>query len=96
MEEKVSKVLSCAIDRVNELLPTGESLPKEEDTVLLGQGGKLNSMDFVNLVVAIEEELEKQLGVRAALVDEVMVGNGVLTVGGLNEMLRRIVRDHKP
>jgi acyl carrier protein len=96
MEEKVSKVLSCAIDRVNELLPTGESLPKEEDTVLLGQGGKLNSMDFVNLVVAIEEELEKQLGVRAALVDEVIVGNGVLTVGGLNEMLRRIVRDHKP
>ena len=62
MEEKVEKVLNCAIDRVNELLPTGESLSKEKDTVLLGQGGKLDSMGFVNLVVAIEEELEKQLG----------------------------------
>jgi acyl carrier protein len=96
MEEKVEKVLNCAIDRVNELLPTGEPLSKEKDTVLLGQGGNLDSMGFVNLVVAIEEELEKQLGVKAALSDEVMGGDRVLTIGGLDEMLRRIVRDHKP
>jgi acyl carrier protein len=96
MEEKVQTVLNCAIDRVNELLPTGEPLSKEKDTVLLGQSGKLDSMGFVNLVVAIEEELEKQLGVRAALADEVMGGDRVLTVGGLHEMLQRIVRDHKP
>lgn len=96
MEEQVQDVLNYAIDRVNELLPTGEPLSKEKDTVLLGQGGKLDSMGFVNLVVAIEEELEKQLGVRAVLLDEVMGGDGVLTVGGLHEMLGRIVRDHKP
>lgn len=96
MEEKVQELLNCAIDRVNELLPTGEPLSKEKDTVLLGQGGKLDSMGFVNLVVAIEDELENQLGIRAALADEMMGGDGVLTVGGLHEMLRRIVRDHKP
>jgi acyl carrier protein len=96
MEEKVQEVLNCAIDRVNELLPTGEPLSKEKDTVLLGQGGEMDSTGFVNLVVAIEEELEKQLGVRASLADEVMGGDGVLTVGGLHEMLRWIVRDHKP
>lgn len=96
MEEQVLEVLNCAIDRVNELLPTGEPLSKEKDTVLLGQDGSLDSMGFVNLVVAIEEELEKQLGVRASLSDEVMGGSGVLTVGELHEMLLRIVRDHKP
>jgi acyl carrier protein len=96
MDEKVEKVMNCAIDCVNELLPTDEPLSKEKDTVLLGQGGRLDSMGFVNLVVAIEEELEKQLGIRAALVDEVMGVDGVLTVGRLHEMLGRIVRDHKP
>jgi acyl carrier protein len=96
MEEEVQSVLNGAIDRVNELLPTGEPLSKEKDTVLLGQGGKLDSMGFVNLVVAIEEELENQLGVRATLVDEMMGADRVLTFGGLHEMLRRIVRDHKP
>ncbi len=95
MEEKVQQVLNSAIDRVNELLPTGEPLSKEKDTVLLGQGGKLDSTGFVNLVAAIEEELEKQLGINVALVDEVMGGDGVLTIGGLYEMLGRIVRDHK-
>jgi acyl carrier protein len=96
MEEKVREVLNCAIDRVNELLPTGEPLSKENDTVLLGQDGNLDSMGFVNLVVAIEEELETQLGVKVSLSDEVMGGDGVLTVGGLHELLQRIVRDHKP
>lgn len=96
MEEKVREVLNCAIDRVNELLPTGEPLSKENDTVLLGQDGKLDSMGFVNLVVAVEEELETQFGVKVSLSDEVMGGDGELTVGGLHEMLGRIVRDHKP
>jgi D-alanine--poly(phosphoribitol) ligase subunit 2 len=96
MEEKVEKVLNCAIDRVNELLPTGEPLSKEKDTVLLGENGNLDSMGFVNLVVAIEDELEKQLGVKVVLSDEVKGGDRVLTVGGLHEMLGRIVRDHKP
>ena len=44
MEEKVQELLNCAMDRVNELLPTGEPLSKEKDTVLLGQGGKLDSI----------------------------------------------------
>jgi acyl carrier protein len=96
MEDKVQEVLNCAIDRVNELLPTGEALSKENDTILLGQGGQLDSMSFVNLVAAVEEELEKQIGVRAVLTDEVMGENEVLTVGRLHEMLRRIVRDHTP
>jgi acyl carrier protein len=95
MDEKVQEVLNCAIDRLNELLPADEPLSKEKNTVLLGQGGKLDSTGFVNLVVAIEEELENQLGVTAALVDEVMAQDGVLTVGTLHEMLVRIVHNHK-
>jgi acyl carrier protein len=96
MKEIIENVLNCAIDRVNELLPTGYPLCKEKDTVLLGKGSTLDSMGFVNLVVAIEEELETQLGVKASLSDEVMGGDGELTVGELHELLQRIVRYHQP
>ncbi len=96
MQEKVENVLNAAIDRVNELLPTGEPLSKQSHTVLIGHGGSLDSMGFVNLVVAIEEELEDQLGVKADLSDKMMEGDGVLTVGRLREMLRQIVHDHIP
>ena len=59
MEDKIQGIVSCAIDRLNELLPTGQSLPKERTTILLGRSGCLDSMGFVNLLVALEEELEK-------------------------------------
>lgn len=94
MDGQVERVLSCAIDCVNELLPDDEPLSKEKGTVLLGQDGQLDSMGFVNLVAAVEEELEKQLGIRSVLVDELMKVNGILTVGGLHELLERIVRNH--
>jgi acyl carrier protein len=96
MENKVENVINCAIDRLNELLPTGESLSKEKTTTLLGQGGRLDSMGFVNLLVALEEELEKQLGITATLADEVtMDGQGLSTVGELHELLARVVRSRR-
>jgi len=96
MENKVENVINCAIDRLNELLPTGQSLPKERTTTLLGRGGRLDSMGFVNLVVALEEELEKQLGITATLADEVMLdGQGLSTVGELHEVLARVVRSRR-
>jgi acyl carrier protein len=97
MEDKIQNIVSCAIDRLNELLPTGQSLPKERTTTLLGRGGRLDSMGFVNLFVALEEELEKQLGITATLADEVMMdGQGLSTVGELHELLIRVVRSRRP
>ena len=96
MENKVENVINCAIDRLNELLPTGESLCKEKTTTLLGRGGRLDSMGFVNLIVALEEELEKQLGITATLADEVtMDGQGLSTVGELHEVLAQVVRSRR-
>jgi hypothetical protein len=50
-------------------------------------------MGFVNLVVALEEELEKQLGISASLADELMMdGEGLSTLGELHGLLTRVVR----
>jgi hypothetical protein len=49
-------------------------------------------MGFVNLLVALEEELEKQLGITASIANEVMMdGKGLSTVGELHELLARVV-----
>ena len=96
MEDQIENIVSCAIDRLNELLPSGLSVPKERTTRLLGWGGRLDSMGFVNLVVALEEELEKQLGITATLADEMtMDGQGLSTVGELHELLARVVRSRR-
>ena len=97
MPDKVQEVVACAIDRLNELLPSGDPLPKDQTTVLLGQTGRLDSMGFVNLIVALEEELDRQLGIKANLVDEVMMpAEGLYTVGDIHKLLIRLINDRSP
>jgi len=92
MDATIQNIVSCAIDRLNELLPTGQFLPNGRTTMLLGRGGRLDSMGFVNLIAALEEELEKQLGVTVTLADElIMYGQGLNSVGDLHELLARVV-----
>jgi acyl carrier protein len=96
MRDKVHEIVDHAIDEVNELLPPGQQMPKDPDTVLLGQGGKLDSMGFVNLLVALEAELETQLGLKAVLADEAMNnGEELRTVGDLHELLMEIIQGTK-
>ncbi|HJX89921.1 MAG TPA: hypothetical protein VJ372_05455 [Pyrinomonadaceae bacterium] len=96
MEDQIENIVSCAIDRVNELLPTGQPLQKERPTALLGRSGRLDSMGFVNLVVALEEELEKQLGMAVSLADELMMdGQGLGTVGELHELIARVIKSRR-
>ena len=61
-----------AIERVRKLSLDESSLAAEESTVLLGEGAALDSMGFVNFVVALEEEMT---GVTEEPVDVVQLLN---------------------
>ena len=96
MDDKVRKVLDCAIDRVNELLPVAAAVSKERQTVLLGPDGALDSMGFVNLLAALTEELEQQLGLHDGLPDHLLSGDGFKTLGDLETILVQMARGGKP
>ena len=56
---KILEGIYAAIDEVNEQLPEDQNLEKSLETVLLGSSGKLESINLVNLLVAIEENIEQ-------------------------------------
>jgi acyl carrier protein len=89
--ELVQRIVDQAIDRLNELLDPENVLVKSPDTILLGPGGKLDSMGFVNLVAALEEELKGVLGLDLSLMDELYAdehrSERSLTVGSLVSLL---------
>jgi acyl carrier protein len=60
--EKIRAAVYRTVDAVNDLLPPEEALEASDDLVLIGKNGGLDSMGFVNFVVALEEELERELG----------------------------------
>ncbi len=59
-----------AVDDSNKLAPPGAQLTKESSTILLGEGGVLDSLGLISLIVAVEEVLKNDLGLQAIVLDE--------------------------
>lgn len=93
MTTNTAALLDRSIDRLNELLPTGEPLPRAPSTVLLGADAALDSMGFVNLLVAIEEQLEAA-GISVMLADRVQAEtSNPFTLSDLHALLERIISE---
>ena len=67
--QKVVQVIFSAVDDLNQQLPRDQHLEKSTDSVLLGSQ-KLDSLGFVNLIVATEQKIEEEFGTPVSLFDE--------------------------
>lgn len=70
MEERILKAVYDAIDELNAQLPPGVSVEKSLDAPLYGASGKLESLDFVTLVMEVEEKIKTEFGVDITIADE--------------------------
>ena len=68
--DRITDLIWNAIDDVNALLPADARITRREDAVLLGAAGGLDSFGLVNLVVALEQQIEDEFGVTLTLADE--------------------------
>ena len=87
-----------AVDTVRETLVTDENgLRSDETTVLIGDGAALDSMGFVNFVVAVEEGMSRIMGRPFHLADTVTAPDAemqsVSTVGQFIDFLDRLVNN---
>jgi hypothetical protein len=81
METKVEgyaqfvQLLYEAVDEINQGQAPGQALEKSPATVLMGSSGKLDSLGFVTLVVALEEKMERALGRHVSVIDSMFGGD---------------------
>jgi D-alanine--poly(phosphoribitol) ligase subunit 2 len=68
--DNILDVIYGCVDLLNRQLPHDMKLQKSTDTQLGGEGGVLDSLGLITLLVALEEELEKKFGVQCVLLDE--------------------------
>jgi acyl carrier protein len=82
----VRAAIFSAIEEVNRGLSPESRLEKTVETVLFGPGGRLDSLNSVNLVLGVEEKISEAFDVQVGLA-EAMVAEGdgdfPATVGGL-------------
>ena len=95
MRDPVQEMIDRAVEQVNELLPAGAALSNDPGVVLLGPNGSLDSMGFVNLQVALEQQLEEKMNLNVVLADFVADTPDLRTLGDLKKLLERIIHQKK-
>lgn len=68
--ERIAKAVYAAVDELNEQLPKGVSVEKSLDAPLYGAKGKLESLDFVTLIMEVEEKVNAEFGTDITIADE--------------------------
>lgn len=80
--EEVARALAAAIRSVNHELPRDMHLEERADTVLMGEGRRIDSLGLVGFLVAVEEEMRLHCKL------EVSLGDGDMLAGHQAEVWR--------
>ncbi len=89
-KQEIAKIVMEQVDAYNANLDTPVDLKDGEDTILFGGDGVLKSVDFVTLVLDIEEAIEEASGKAITLADERALSqknSPFRTVGTLSEYI---------
>ncbi len=94
MSNDILNLVYAAIDDVNAQAVDRPPIPKSPDARLLGRDGGIDSLSFVNLVVAIEERIQDSLGKSIVLVNEESMGqdrNPFRTVSSMVQHIQSLI-----
>ena len=97
--ERILKAVYTAIDELNAQLPPGVSVEKTLDGPLYGASGKLESLDFVTLVMEVEEKIKAEFGVDITIADENLLSkkkSPFSSVRTLVEYLAEVLKEQEP
>jgi acyl carrier protein len=96
MNKRVTQAIFKAVDEVNRLLPKTGQLDKSKDTVLFGQSGILDSLGFINLIVATERKIKEEFGITIILTGEraILQNNDPFqTIGTLSDYITLLLEE---
>lgn len=94
LDQRVVQCVLSVIDEFNEELPAGLKLGKSMDTALYGPSGQLDSLNLVQLIVALEQKLEEEFDVSVTLADERALSqrrSPFASVGSLSEYAQGLI-----
>ena len=97
-EERIAKAVYAAVDELNEQLPKGVQVDKSLDAPLYGASGKLESLDFVTLIMEVEEKINAEFGTDITIADENLLSkqkSPFSTLGTLIEYLEEVLKQQE-
>ena len=96
MKNKILQSIYNSIDSLNAQLPIEEHVEKSNSTALFGSGSKLDSLGLINLIVAVEKNIENEFDTTITLADERAMSqedSPFRTVGSLTDYIEMILEE---
>ncbi len=93
-DERITKAVFAAVDELNEQMPKGAQVEKNLDAPLYGTSGKLESLDFVTLIMEVEEKINVEFGTDVTIADENLLSkqkSPFSTLGTLIDYLQELL-----
>lgn len=94
--DKIIEIITEEIKDFNDTLETAINLKQGRDSVLFGQGSTLESVDFVSLIVNIEQAVSDEFNKEISLVDARAMSqknSPFRTVGSLAEYIHTLLEE---
>jgi acyl carrier protein len=95
-DERIATAVYAAVDELNAQLPAGVQVDKALDAPLYGSTGKLESLDFVTLIMEVEEKINAEFGTDITIADENLLSkekSPFSTLGTLIEYLQELLKN---
>jgi acyl carrier protein len=86
----IKKIIYDVIDEINEQLTEEKRLEKSSNTIIVGEGGVLDSLGVINFLVSLEDRVATQTGQPVALLKDDLIDeqSGTLrTVESISEYI---------
>lgn len=98
MREAILAAIYAAIDQVNRQSPERKPVAKSLQTALYGGASALDSLALVNFVVAVEQNIERDLRIPITLVDDRALSSEASpfsTVESLTDFVSQLIEERR-
>ena len=96
-QEKLVQAIFAAVDALNDQLPKGLRVEKSLEAPLYGQGGNLESIDLVSLIIEVEEKVKDAFDVSIIIADDRAMSSQnspFVTLGALTNYVSELIQNH--
>jgi len=94
--ERITNAVYAAVDELNQQLPKGTQVEKALDAPLYGSSGKLESLDFVTLIMEVEEKINAEFGTDITIADENLLSREKSPFANLQTLIEYLEELLKP
>lgn len=98
IEDKILKIIISAVKEINEERDAKVSIEQGSEAPLFGKDGGFDSLALVSLIVAVEQEIEDELGLNISLADEKAVSQAkspFKTIGSLAQYAKHLINEQE-